>query len=75
MKTVVIHPINGTTKTAEFEGPIVTWTAPADGIIFVDILGDDRSQLGSAAFTGGMVALRGVAIEQYKPMTQAPKPT
>lgn len=69
-RAVVIHPINGTTCTAEFRADRITGQATPD---VIDVrLHNSGEAVGYAMFTGGMVLLSGAAIDQYAPLT---KPT
>lgn len=65
MRIVVIHSVNGATKTVEFTSPRPAVQLVAEGIT-VTLRDEDLHETGFGVFgNAGLVALRGAAADQY----------
>lgn len=71
MKVLVIHHVNGATKSVVLEAPHVSRQMIDGGIDVVLSEFAGGPEIGNAKFTAaGIVALSGTAVEQYRPITK-----
>ncbi len=62
----VYHHVNGATRVTRLHAPRIS-RQMADGGVHIVLQADDRTVLGDAMFTaGGIVAVSGAAIAQYR---------
>ena len=68
----VIHYIGSTAcvKTATFSAPFIAKSVGHHAAAITLSNHPDGPEIGWAGFSGGIVVLSGVALEQYKPLTQ-----
>ena len=71
----VIHNVNGATKTCTLSAPHIAKSMYDGGVSVTLSDFPGGPEIGCAYFTrGGIVLLSGVALGQYKPLTQPDRP-